>query len=186
MTNRKLLTPVIFLLAVLFTVPAFSKAKPKPGDAILRGKIEAVKVTPFNPVPDKKMWAKVFASVKRDPDGIIRVTLTHEYSGETCHFAAKRTRFGHLEFIPQKACTFKALSSKGTLKIEEGVIFEKGGRMVFDATMTIKWLNYKGLIKLNASGASTATIAALDDELFRKHSGTAQPGQRKGPRTRRR
>ena len=39
--------------------------------------------------------------------------------------------------------------------------------MVFDATMTIKWLNYKGPIKLNASGASTATIAALDDELFR-------------------
>ena len=53
MTNRKL-DSGCFSLAVLFTVPAFSKAKPKPGDAILRGKIGSGEGDTFNPVPDKR------------------------------------------------------------------------------------------------------------------------------------
>lgn len=160
MTARFFSILAALAMTTLLAAPADAGTAPRPGDFILRGKVHVLKATPHNPAPKDMLFTKVYASVKRDPDGLTRMTLTHAWSGQSCRFVVKHDARGRLRFIPQDACKFKALSSTGTLSVSDGLAYERRGRMHLESTMTIKWLHYTGKIRLVVGGTSPGAVAA--------------------------
>lgn len=152
---------ILAVLAVLVLQPAPADAgsDPRPDDYVLRGKVHVLKATPYNPASKDLLFTKVYASVKRDPDGLTRMTLTHAWSGQSCRFVVKHDARGRMRLIAQDSCRFTALSSPGTLSVSDGVAYERRGRMHLESTMTIKWLNYTGRIRLVVDGAGKAVAS---------------------------
>ncbi len=173
MTMRILAILTAATWMTLTAAPAEAKVDPQPGDAVLRGKVQVLKATPHNPANKDSLFAKVYASVKRDPDGLTRMTLTHAWSGQSCRFVVKYDARGRMKFIPQDSCRFTALSSKGTLSVSDGVAYERRGRMYLESTMTVKWLHYTGKIRLVADGASNREVAT--NAPMTKTDAQAQP-----------
>ena len=150
-------------MTFLLAAPADAGSGPRPGDFVLRGKVHVLKATPHNPASKDLLFTKVYASGKRDPDGLTRMTLTHAWSGQSCRFVVKHDARGRLRFVQQDSCRFTALSSTGTLAVSDGLAYERRGQMHLETTMTIKWLHYTGKIKLVVGGASFGAVAAKTD-----------------------
>ncbi len=150
--TRKLIA-VLFLTS-FFVFPSMAEARvePNPGDYVLRGKIKVLRARPFNPTHKNVQFTRVYASLDTDSAGITKMTLTHAWSGQSCEFSVSQDSAGRLSFPKQEKCRFTALSSKGSLTLNEGTAVERGGRMKIDSTMTIRWLNYSGKIQLTVAG----------------------------------
>jgi hypothetical protein len=141
----------LLALAVLWT-PGVSAAPAGDGAFVLRGPVQVLSAKPFNPAGKDRLFTRITARVEKDRTGQPTVVLTHVYSGQTCRFEAWRSPAGNLLLDGAAPCRFEALGSPGTLKVTEGRLSRRGGRMTLESTFDIRWLNYRGVIRVSAGG----------------------------------
>jgi hypothetical protein len=137
--------------ALLLAASASAEASVK-SRYVMRGPIDVIEAKPYNPAHKDRLRTKVFATLERDGKGTTQVVLTHAFSGQKCRFDVWARPGGRYVIPTQPACQFTALSSRGFLRVDDGVLIEKQGRLKFEGTMWIRWLNYTGTIRVAVEG----------------------------------
>jgi hypothetical protein len=155
--NARRMSIMAMILAVAGAQGA--QAAPARNDGyVLRGPVQVLSARPSNPAGKDRFMTRIAARVEQDAKGQPVVVLTHVWSGQSCRFEAWRSRLGRLLLDGAAPCRFTALSSPGELSVAEGTIVESGGRMRLEGTFDIKWLFYRGSIRVTAAGG--AAVAA--------------------------
>lgn len=154
----------LFFAALLTCFAGLAEARgraPTPDllDHVLKGRVEVLEAHPHNPAGKNRLFTRLQARVDRDAQGQPVVVLRHVASGETCRFPAWKSPRGKYLLDGAPPCTFRALGSRGTLRIVEGSLWEAGGRVTLEAVIQLKWLHYRGVVQVDARGGAAVVRA---------------------------
>jgi len=143
-------------IALLLFLPVSSaqarRPDPGPGDHVLRGPVVVLEAHPHNPAGKDRLFTRIHARVEPDARGQPVVVLVHVASGESCRFPAWKSPRGRYLLDGAPPCTFEALGSRGTIRVVEGSLWEAGGQMTLEAVLQLKWLHYRGTVRVDARG----------------------------------
>lgn len=122
------------------------------GEYTMRGEVNVLSASPWNPAGKDRLGTRVVARMERASTGAVVVILSHAPSGQSCRFEAGPFGRNTISITPQQSCRFTALSSPGSLRISNGWLEEKKGRLRFEGRMEIEWLMYRGSISVAVEG----------------------------------